>query len=55
MTNHRTLAAMAGLAVALVGAAAQAQTPPAPVLGPDKDTDGRPLPFGRRRSRPPHP
>ena len=41
------------LALLLVAAAmaaplgAVAQVPAAPVIGPDKDTDGRPLPFGR--------
>ena len=39
-----------GLALALVSSVlyAQAQAPlsPAPTLGPDKDKDGRPVPFG---------
>lgn len=44
--------------VALIGllaasAPATAQTPPAPVIGPDKDVDGRPLPFGRQQRLPP--
>jgi dienelactone hydrolase len=37
------------LAAALVHTAASAAPlPPAPVIGPDKDIDGRPLPFGRQ-------
>jgi dienelactone hydrolase len=42
----------AGLVAGLVATAALAQVPPAPVLGPDKDTDGRPLPFGREPHQP---
>ncbi|MBU6164922.1 MAG: alpha/beta hydrolase [Alphaproteobacteria bacterium] len=37
------------LAVTLLAASAAAvPLPPAPVIGPDKDVDGRPLPFGRQ-------
>jgi|SRR5579884_1897481 len=40
-------------AVAVAQSAIYAQpVPPAPVLGPDKDADGRPLPFGRQPVRP---
>ena len=36
-----------GLAL-LLATPALAQTPPAPTIGPEKDVDGRPLPFGRQ-------
>jgi dienelactone hydrolase len=49
-TKFRML--MAGLVAGLVATAALAQVPPAPVLGADKDTDGRPLPFGRAPHQP---
>jgi hypothetical protein len=52
MKLDRTIAAVAGLAAMAAGSVAFAQTPPAPVLGADKDTDGRPLPFGRRPHQP---
>ena len=52
MKLDRTLAAVAGLAIVAAGSLAFAQTPPAPVLGADKDTDSRPLPFGRRPHQP---
>ena len=49
---HAThLLALFGLIAA--SAPAAAQTPPAPVIGPDKDVDGRPLPFGRQERLPP--
>ena len=41
------------VALAVAQTALQAQpVPPAPVLGVDKDADGRPLPFGRQPVRP---
>ena len=52
MKLDRTLAVITGLGLVLAGSAALAQTPPAPVLGTDKDADGRPLPFGRRPHQP---
>jgi dienelactone hydrolase len=42
---------LAALSIAQTGIYAQS-APPAPVLGPDKDADGRPLPFGRHPVRP---
>jgi dienelactone hydrolase len=43
---------LAFMAVAAVAAPALSATPPAPVIGPDKDDTGRPLPFGRRPHQP---
>ena len=40
-----------GIAVAWSGLSAQS-VPPAPVLGVEKDADGRPLPFGRQAEHP---
>ena len=42
---------VAAIAFAQTGISAQ-PVPPAPVLGADKDADGRPLPFGRQPVRP---
>ncbi len=43
---------MTGLVAASMVATVLAQTPPAPTLGKDVDSDGRPLPFGRRAHQP---
>jgi len=47
----KLIAFASGLAVATSAIAAQV-VPPAPTLLPDKDADGRPLPFGRRGVQP---
>jgi dienelactone hydrolase len=47
-----TSALAATAAVFVTTTTAWAQTPPAPVLGAQKDVDGRPLPFGRRAHQP---
>ncbi len=43
-----TLALLLAAAALAAPLAATAQVPAAPTIGPDKDTDGRPLPFGRQ-------
>ena len=49
--KYWSVAPLAAFATLLsIGAASQ--TPPAPVLATTLDTDGRPLPFGRRPHEP---